>query len=120
MGLEAGVMHRANLLPRRAPGGDGHRVLVVPLYAHGERLQPALEQPGRERIGRLSPEQHLLFHFVDVRRGSADDSAEHVMMAVQILGRRMDHDVGAKLQWPQIDRAREGRVDDEGDARLRG
>ena len=62
-----------------------------------ERLQSSLEQPSGEGVGRLSPENHLLPHFLDVRGRSADYAREHVVMAVQVLRRRVDDDVGTVL-----------------------
>ena len=37
-------------------------------------------------------------------------------MSVEILRRRVNDDVGAVLERPEVDRARERRVDDERDA----
>ena len=44
------------------------------LHAHVQRLEPALQQPAGERVGRLPPDDHLLPHFLDVR----DDLAAEV------------------------------------------
>ena len=46
------------------------------------------------------------------------DAADHVGVAVQILRRRMHHDVGAELQRPLHPRARERVVDDRENAAL--
>ena len=50
-------------------------------------------------------------------RRSADDAAEHVVVPVEVLRRRVDDDVRAVLERTEVDRTGEGGVDDERDAR---
>ena len=92
------------------------RVVVLPAHADVDRLEAALEQPERERVGRLSPDHLLLEHFLDVALGARDDAREHVVVAVEVFRGGVDHDVGAVLDRPEVHRAREGRVHDEREA----
>jgi hypothetical protein len=88
--------------------------------AHVERLEAALEKPAGEGVGRLPPHGHLVSHFLDVRVGAEHDAAQHVVVPVEVLRRRVDHHVGAVLDRPEVDRARERRVHDERDSQLVG
>src|SRR5438270_646806 len=79
-----GVVNAADLRALVAPVRHAHRVLVLPRHADVERLEAALEQPRRERIGRLAPQHHLAPHFVAVRRRAADHAGENVVVAVEV------------------------------------
>src|SRR6185312_9973017 len=67
MRRQARVVHAGELGPLGAPLGETHRVLVVPVESDVDGLEATLEEPCRERIRRLSPDHHLLPHFLDVR-----------------------------------------------------
>src|SRR4051812_38918027 len=87
MRRQARVVHLRKLGTFRAPIGDAHRVLVLPLHAYFERLKSALQQPAPKWIGRLTPDHHLATHFVDQRLVAADDAGEKIVMAVEKLCR---------------------------------
>ena len=80
-------MHRVNTGVRGGPLRNGERARVLPLHPHVESLEPALEHPRGERIGRLTPYRHLCADFVDDGFRAADDAGEYVMMAMQVLRR---------------------------------
>ena len=109
-------MNLRHLRSLGAPFGDTHSVLVLALDADVERLQPALEEPAGKRIWSLAPHHHLAAHFVDERLVAADHAGKDVVVPVQILGRRMNYDVGAVLDGTEINRAGEGRVDHQRDS----
>src|SRR4051812_25452985 len=70
MVFEPRIMHVPNLLAAVTPLGDSARVLVLSRDADVDRLEPALEEPAGEGIGRLPPHHHLLANLLDVRRGA--------------------------------------------------
>ena len=88
----------------------------MPLDTHGQRLQPAEHHEaveGREdRAGRVLEEAELLGEGVVRGHGHA---ADHVAVPVQVLGHRVDDDVGAHLEGPLEHGGREGVVHNDGD-----
>ena len=93
---------------------DGRRRVGLPLHAHGERLEPLEQHPGierRERRAGLADE--LVDVVLDELLGAEDDAAEAAALAVDVLGRRIDHAVGAELERALVERRREHVVDHE-------
>ena len=107
------IVDDLHLFALSAPERDAHRILVLSLDAHVERLETALQHPAGKRIRSLAPDDHLLPHFLDVWRGTEYGAAQHVVMAIQELCRRMDHDVRAVLERAKVDWAGKRRIDDE-------
>ena len=109
------VMHPRDTALTSQPRRQFHRIRVLALDAHVQRLEAPLEQPAGEGIGRLSPHHHLLPHLLHVRGSAQHDSTEHVVMPVEVLGGAVDHDVRPVFQRPEIHRAGERRVDHQRD-----
>src|SRR5450759_2046289 len=120
MARKSGIMHLRDLGPTGTPLRDLHRVLVLALHSDIEGLQSALQQPAGERIRGLAPDHHLPANLVYERLVSAHDTGEDVVVSVQIFCCRMDDDVDTVLDRAEVDRTRERRVDDEGDALVVG
>src|SRR5437016_13919142 len=55
----------------------GVQTCALPIYAHGQGAHPAIDEPGGERIDRLSPYLHQAANFFDhvigPRHGPGDD-----------------------------------------------
>ena len=83
-------------------------------HAHGERLRAAQHEPRIERaedraggvLDELQPLDVVVAH-------RDDDAADAVAVAVQVLRRAVDDQVGAERDRPLHARARERVVDDE-------
>src|SRR5690606_5598111 len=118
MAGEPGVVYPRNLRVVLRPLCKGHRVLVLPLHANIQRLQPALQQPACKRVRCLPPYDHLLANLVNVRGAPHHYTAEYVVMPVKELGRGLDHYVRTVFQRSEIDRARKGGVHNERHALL--
>ena len=113
---QAGIVDLRDLRVPLEPGGDLERALVLGRDPQRERLDAALQQEARVRVGAAAQVDQLVPHLLDQGR-AADHAAGHqVRVAVQVLGRAVDHEVEAQLQRPQVDRCREGVVDDAGEA----
>ena len=97
------------------------RALGVALHPDGERLQAAQHQVAVERggdaAGGVLDEAEPLGERVVARHRRA---ADHVGVAVQVLGRRVDDEVGPELQRPLEVRGGEGVVDDRDGAARAG
>jgi hypothetical protein len=84
-----------------------------------QRLDAAGEQPGLEgREHRAGGELQEAHAFRELGLGEHHDAREQVGVAAEVLRRRVHDDVGAVLDRAEVDRAREGRVDDERDPEL--
>ena len=118
MRLQPGVMNNLHFLALLAPARDAQGILVLAPHAHVQRLEAALQHPAGERVRRLSPYHHLLPHLLDVRRRAEHGTTQHVVMAVEELGRRMDDDVRAMFERTEVDWAGERRVHHQREAVL--
>ena len=99
MRRQARVEHPADLAARLQPARDRERVGLVPLHAHGERLGAAQHQEAVER--RLAAAQRVLEEReagAQVRIAADDGAADDVGVAVQVLRRRVDDQVGAEIE----------------------
>lgn len=87
---------------------------AVALDPQFQRLQAAQHQEGGERRQRRAGEvaQALQADRVDVLLAADHRAGEQVAVAAQVLGGRVQHDVGAVLQRPLQHRRGEGVVDD--------
>ncbi len=97
---------------------DGRRRVGLPLHPDRERLQSLEQHPGVERRDRGPglAQQHMDV-LLDEVLGGQDDAAETAALAVDMLGRRIDHAVGAELERPLPERGRKHVVDDQRGAR---
>ena len=93
---------------------DAPSVLAVRAHAYRKRLHPAQHEPRVERAGhgaeRLLQEVEALGERVVV---GGDEAADHVAVAAEVLGRRVDDEVGAEVERLLQVRRRERVVDDE-------
>ena len=100
------------------PGGDRARVLAVLPHPHRERLQAAQDEPAVERARhgaeRLLEEVEALR---DRRVVRADEAADDVRVAAEVLRRRVEDDVGAEVERVLEVGRRERVVDDDERAR---
>ena len=92
--------------------GDGMGVLAVLAHPDGKGLQPAQHQPAverpRHRAERLLQEEQALG---DGRVVRSREAADQVRVTAEVLGRRVDDDVGAELERLLQVRRGEGVVD---------
>ena len=91
--------------------GQSQGTLAVGLHAQAQGLQALEKHPGIERAhagpGGTQKAEHALTH----RHGIADHRpADTAALAVDVLGGRMDDDVGAEIQRPLQGRGAEGIV----------
>ena len=97
--------------------GERQSVRRVAFHSTGERTQSAQDEPRVERArGPPEPAAGLpdaLEELAVARAGEDERSAEHVAVAAQVLGRRVQHEVGAERQRPLQGRRGEGPVDQE-------
>ena len=98
--------------------GDVEGVGGVALDAHGQGLQALDQEPGVEgahrRAGMTQDGGQGVFHVIQVV--GEDGAAQRAALAVDVLGGRIDDDVGAHLQRPLQHRRGEHVVDDEAGA----
>jgi hypothetical protein len=116
MFFEAGVVDTLDPSIGRQPAGDGHRVRIVPLDPHRERLEPASE---RVRGMGIQDRPHLLARLEHPRHQVCrprQRPGRHVGMAIQVLGRAVHHDVDAEPNRLLVQRGGEGVVDHGDDA----
>ena len=96
-------------------------VAVCALDADLQRLQPLEQHPGVERAERRAGLAQEGVEVVgDELLVGEDDAAEAAALAVDVLGRRIDDDVGAELQRLLQERRGEDVVDDQPRAGLVG
>ena len=111
---EAGVEHPLDpgLLVEPAPRSRARSRSA--LHPHGERLDPAQHEPGVERA--RARRRATSAGSRGARRSSvvrAAEAADDVGVAAEVLGRRVEDDVGAELERLLEVRRGEGVVDDE-------
>jgi hypothetical protein len=96
------------------PGCDQAPRLIVLPHSHGKGLDSAQRQPTIERSGygarRVLDE---LEPFGQIVSGGERDTADHVTVAVYVLGSGMDYNLGPELNRPLEEGCGEGIVDDE-------
>ncbi len=88
----------------------------VAFHPAGERAQAAQDEPGAERAGGPAEAPAGLADVVgEPVAGAGEDqgAAEHVAVAAQVLGGRMQDDVGTEGERPLQGGGREGAVDQE-------
>ncbi len=113
MRRQAGVVHPRDPLLLGAPLRHGEADLVLAPDTHRQGPHAAVDQPGGEGIDGLSPHLHQASHLVHDLIRSRNGAGDHVGVPVQILGRRVDHEIGPVLERPEIDGRRERGIDDE-------
>ena len=97
--LEAGVDHALDARVLLEPARQFQRVVAVRAHAQVQGLESAQGEKTVERPGdgadRVLQECH---RFGQIRCAGHDDAADHVGMAVEVLGGRVQHQVRAVLQ----------------------
>src|ERR1700720_2054873 len=86
------------------PGGQGEGVGTMALHPQRQRFQTAHSQETVERTGdranRILEKSQPLDHWREVGPiAHHRDTAYDVRVAIEILGRRVDHEVESDLQW---------------------
>ncbi len=109
------VVYRVHRGLRAGPLREGQSVGVVSCHTHRQGLESAFGEPCRVGVGGLTPHLHQVADFLDDRLAARHDAADHVRVPVQVLGGAVDHEVRAVLQWPEVDRRSERRIDDHRD-----
>ena len=111
--LQARIEHRRHGRMRLQPASDRLGAVAVARHPQRQGLQAAHDQEGGER--RHHRAGHVLYadqphagHVLDAADG---DAAHQVAVTAQILGRRVDDDVGAQGQRPGQHRRGVGVVD---------
>ena len=106
---------------------DPCRALRLLLHAQRQGFQTLEQRPGIERRQRRSGVAEIVVQIlVDPLLVGKDDPAEAPALAVDMLGRRIDDDMGAEFERLLLQRRREDVVDDDaradavGDLRDRG
>ncbi len=99
MAGESWIVDPLNLRMRLQPFGQELSILAVGTHAQAQRLQAFEENPGVERAharpgGAQETEHFLAYPFGISNHGSADTAA----LSVEILGRRVDHQIGTQRQ----------------------
>ena len=111
--IEGRMQHARDprMLTQRGRYGGG--AALVRAHPELQRPQPAHQQPALERR-QLGAEigQHDPVEVADQFGRACDHAGHRVAVAAQILGGRVDDEVGAVLQRPLKDRARPAIVDD--------
>ena len=79
-------------------GGDRARVLALAAHPQGERLQATVGEPGLEGAEHAPDELALMFQRAIVGRTRGDDAGGQVAVPGEVLGRAVDHEVGAQLE----------------------
>ena len=93
---------------------DNARSLGLARDAHRQGLEALQQHPGIERRQRRPGlAQQLMIIVDDDLLARQDAAAEHAALAVDVLGRRIDDDVGPELERALVERRREHVVDDE-------
>ncbi len=93
--------------------GDRGRRLALGADAHGQRLETLQHHPGVERAHRGAGLADEILQMVGQELFRAEHgAAETAALAVDVLGRRVDDDVGAVRERPLQERRREDVVDD--------
>jgi hypothetical protein len=78
--------------------GDLERVAGMSFHAKREGLQAAAQEVGRESVQHGARVDHPRSRTRDGLGAPREDARGHVVVAVQILRRRLANDVGAELQ----------------------
>ena len=109
--LKAHVVDLLHLGVAAQPAGHRLCVLVVPGHPQGQGLQPPEDQPGVEGGQAVAPGLHLPTE-VGGQLGGLDhgDAGDDVVVAAQILGAAVDHDVGPQGEGPLEIGGQEGVV----------
>ncbi len=109
---EAGIAHLLDHGVLAQPAGQLGGVALGPVQPEVERAHPAQGEPGLERAGdRADQVPPALQHVVQLVVGDDDRTEHRVGMPGEVLGRRVDDQVGAHGERPLPERGGEGVVD---------
>eukprot|EP00982_Pelagococcus_subviridis_P008671 30861-Pelagococcus_subviridis.AAC.6 len=90
---------------------QAHRVVVVPRDAQRQRLHPAKDQVRRVRVQDAAHDVVELSALRDELFVADDAPGEDVVVPAEVLGRAVNHEVGAARQRLAVHRRRERAVD---------
>ena len=113
---QAGIVDLRHLRVALQPRRHLERALVLRRHPQRERLDATLEQEAGVGVGAAAQVDELVPDLLHERRAAGHAARDQVRVAVQVLGRAVDHEVEAHLDGPQVDRRREGAVDEGGEA----
>ena len=119
--VEPRIADPRHVVAARQEPSDGHRVGRVALHPQGEGPEAAQDQEAVERPGHAA---HRVLEEPEplgdgVARGDRD-AEDRVRVPAEVLGGRMEHDVGAELERPLEGGRGERVVDDDERRRLAG
>ena len=118
---KARVEHVAHLRLLLEPRRKRQGVLLVALHAHGQRLDAAAHEPGRERVKpRADRLDEVTQPLGDLGHGRDEQARDDVVVAGEVLGGAVDHHVGAKRDGVHEEGREEGVVHHEQGARAVG
>ena len=113
MARQAGVEHFRGTRVLLEKARHGERVPIVLADAQIQGLEPLEQHPGIERAERRAGVLEVRLQDLRAERRIAQDrAAQTAALTVDVLGRRVHHQIGAQLERPLQDRAREHVVDD--------
>ena len=95
------------------PARDRERGLVLALHAERQGLQAPDEEERAERIEHSPENAAQVLDRLDQPGAAADGAGEQVVVAAQVLGAGMDHQIGAQRDRALVHRGGEGAVDDQ-------
>src|SRR5262249_44864840 len=111
--FEARVVDALDRWVALEPAGYLERALVLAADAQIQRLHPSQEQVSAVGIQRSAQDAAKIAKGTDDSRLAADRPGEKIVVAAEVLGARVEHQVDAKFQRPLIGRRRKRRVDQQ-------
>ncbi|KAI0562964.1 Cystathionine gamma-synthase Rhodoplastic CGS1 [Gracilaria domingensis] len=101
---------------RAQKASDGACISVMRLHAHAERLEPAVHEKRCMGVNHAAQHAVQLSHLRHQVAAPGQRATQHVVMASQVLGARVQHKIGAKLDGSQVDGRRKRGVKHRDDA----
>mmetsp|Transcript_18008 Transcript_18008/g.30276 ORF Transcript_18008/g.30276 Transcript_18008/m.30276 type:complete len:343 (-) Transcript_18008:141-1169(-) len=111
MALQPGVVHLGDLRVRLEAAGEVERVLVLAHDAQLEGLHAAEHEVGRVRVDHSPQHPVELAHLVHVLLLPDQRPGKHVVVARDVFGGAVQHEVRAEVERAHVDRRGEGAID---------
>src|SRR5690606_15805369 len=99
---QAGIMYPQDLRSGFAPLRYTHSVGVVPVHPEGERLDPALQEPGGVRVQRRTPDTGVRPDRIDPLGTSHNRAGRDITVPAQVFGRTVDHEIGTVIECVDV------------------
>src|SRR5579863_1367090 len=115
MRLESGIIHASYARMRFEKTRDSQCALVLMTHAHGERLEPAIQEKARVRIERAAKVILRALDFANQVAASDRGARNDIRVTVQIFCRAVQRQIEADFRRSKINRTRESVVDDRYD-----